>query len=433
MRRAVTVAGGCAWAVVLGLAISCSDEDDGNLVGGGATGATGGRGATGGSNAAGAAGDASGGDAGSGAGGNGTGGSMSLPPCESFGDLDAECGQNTVAATQKVVNALLVIDKSGSMEDPLGDSDTQKWDALKEALGDALPAVEDRLNFGVLLYPSPGTMIDCAGDECCNNPVGNPAVNVDVAPGAISNIMNSLDSTGPGGGTPTAAALSHALEYYTTGAGALLEGEKYVVLATDGGPNCNDKIPSCEADVCTRNLDQSGSCTPDGESCCEGSANISCLDNAEVEKQIQFLQDAGIPTFVIGLPGSEAYAQYLDDFAEIGGVANPDGPPSYFAVDAAGGVEGLTQVFTDITNQLVRSCDIELSQEPEDREKVNVAVDCTPVPPDDSTSGSGWDYVDESGEPLKIRLRGGVCDYVKNEGAMRVDVLFGCATIDPVR
>ena len=85
-----------------------------------------------------------------------------------------------------------------------------------------------------------------------------------------------------------------------------------------------------------------------------------CLDDASVVAQIEALYaEAGIPTFVIGIPGTEVYASYLDTFAVAGGATDPDG--SYYAVEATGGVEALAQTFTDITTHLVRGCEIELA------------------------------------------------------------------------
>ena len=66
-------------------------------------------------------------------------------------------------------------------------------------------------------------------------------MNVDVATGAdtVSAILNSLASSLPAGGTPTSVALMRAYDFFTAGAGAYIAGDRYVLLATDGGPNCN--------------------------------------------------------------------------------------------------------------------------------------------------------------------------------------------------
>src|SRR6185295_5901965 len=97
---------------------------------------------------------------------------------------------------------------------------------------------------------------DCR-DKCCQMPLA-PDLTVPVEYGAtaVAKIVAALGATSPGGGTPTAAALARAYDYYTTGAGAGLDGDKYVLLATDGGPNCNAAL-NCDADPshCTINIE----------------------------------------------------------------------------------------------------------------------------------------------------------------------------------
>jgi hypothetical protein len=194
-----------------------------------------------------------------------------------------------------------------------------------------------------------------------------------------------------------------------------------VLLATDGGPNCGSVDTKCTADRCTPNLD--GLC--DAGNCCdEVGAGAYCLDDAAVVEQLEALAAAGIPTFVVGIPGTEKYAKYLEGFAVAGGVTNPNAPPSYYAVSAEGGVEQLTQTFVDITTHLVRSCEVDLGEPPSDKKLVNVAVDCQVVPFED---GAGWDI--DPDDSTKLLIAGDACDQLQNQGAQRVDVVYGCPTV----
>jgi hypothetical protein len=363
-------------------------------------------------------------DGGSGADGVGGGAApvgSDIADCESFDGLD-ECGITSVEASYSAANVLLVIDKSGSMDDQPEGFELKKWDALKTALEPALQAVAEEMSFGLLLYPYGADTeipLDCF-EGCCEVPESADAIRVGIEPGAssVQNVMAALDDTSPGGGTPTAAALAAALDYFTAGEGAALEGDRFVLLATDGGPNCDiDNV--CDAEHCTQNLD--GVC-PSGN-CCEDD-ELSCLDDAAVVEQLEALSAAGVPTFVVGIPGTEAYGEYLSTFATAGGVPNPDGPPDYYAVSAAGGVEQLTQTFVDITTHLVRSCEVELGEAPREKKLVNVAVDCEIVPFED---GAGWDITEEA--PTTLVLAGDTCRRLKREGARRVDVVYGCQTV----
>ncbi|HWZ87996.1 MAG TPA: vWA domain-containing protein, partial [Polyangiaceae bacterium] len=297
-----------------------------------------------------------------------------------------------------------------------------KWDALKTALDTALNNVVGQINFGLVLYPFTSDHqipLECDQD-CCEVAPGTSAVNVPIEAGSsgVSKILDAVNAASPGGGTPTAAALTSALQYFTTGDGAALQGQKFVLLATDGGPNCNIDN-TCDEAHCTPNLD--GQC-PSGN-CCSNMGRY-CLDDAAVVTQIQALQTAGVSTFVVGIPGTEKYSQYLDNFAVSGGVANPAAPPSYYAVSAKGGVQGLVSVFTSITTHLVRSCEVALENTPQNLDLVNVAVDCQVVP---YANGAGWTL---SGADQKtLEIEGDTCHAIQTNGAGRVDIVYGCPTV----
>ncbi len=343
--------------------------------------------------------------------------------CSTLAGLD-ECGGTRLEATLSPVNVLLVVDKSGSMTDQPQGFSLDKWSAMKEALGAALSSAPETVRFGLLTYPDAiGSMIplDCEGDLCCAVPDGGDAVNVAVDAGSAEAIGSALAQRSPGGGTPTAAALARALEYFTLGEGRDLDGDRYVLLATDGGPNCNADL-SCDASSCTPNLDDAAQCA--GVNCCEGAGEF-CLDDQAVVAAIDELRLAGIFTFVVGIPGTENYTPSLDAFARAGGVPRVGADHDYFAVSAASGVSGLTGVLKSITTELLRSCEIELTTRPAQPSLVNVAIDCEVLPKE---GDSGWDY-DNPEAPTKLVIRGPACEAIKANGARRVDVVYGCTTI----
>ena len=409
-------------ALLLGLFGACKDHGSPDDLGAGVTGGTGGipgtdlnlgdggpRGGADPRDFAGAAGQAEG---------------SGVSKCPRFTGLD-DCGVTSVEATFSAANVLLVIDKSSSMDDQPGGFELKKWDALKAALEPALTAVQDEMSFGLLLYPF-GELAEiplACFEGCCEVPTDSAAIEVGIEPGSSSvpKVMKALNATSPGGGTPTAAALDAALSYFTTGAGKDLKGDRFVLLATDGGPNCGANDTKCTADHCTPNLD--GLCPAAQGNCCLGEGSY-CLADAAVVQKIQALAEASVPTFVIGIPGTERYAEYLNAFATAGGVPNPSGPSDYYAVSAEGGVEGLTQTLIDITTHLVRSCDVDLGTVAPLKDLVNVAVDCGIVP---FEKGAGWDI--SSDAPTTLVLSGNACKRVKREGARRIDVVYGCETV----
>jgi hypothetical protein len=359
-------------------------------------------------------------------GGSGQGPDSGVQACASIAGL-GDCGAQTVGAQIKHPNMLVVLDKSGStLTKPTGFT-VSIWDGLKTALSTALDGAKDRIAFGLDLFPAPDVPLECK-DKCCVMPSSpDLAVPIEAGATAVPKIVSALNATVPGGGTPTAAALARAYDYFTTGAGAALEGDKFVLLATDGGPNCDSGI-NCDADPthCTLNLENN--CTSDPKvNCCKGYPE-GCVDDTATLDQINKLAGAGIKTFVVGIPGSEAYSNYLDQFAVAGQETNPNGPPSYYKVDAASGEAGLTKVFTDITTQLVTSCDIELQSAPRDPSKVNVAIDCEVVGSNGTDGTDGW-ILDQSTDPQKIVLQGTLCRWVQQKGAQRVDLVFGCPQV----
>lgn len=378
-------------------------------------------------------------------GGNGEGGgdaNGNPAACRQFQGLE-QCGLDQLNAETTPVNILLVLDKSLSMTSvPDSAASTTLWQAVNTALEDALETASPAVSFGLQLFPGQTVSQNCDGANCCTIPNGGD-IDVPVGPGEESRaaILDKLSRTQPGGGTPTAEALARAYWYYTTGPGAELEGGKFVLLATDGGPNCNSNA-ECDAATCTLNIDDKCQVAP--QNCC-ATTPIGCLDDDNVVAHIGQLYAAGIDTFVVGLAGTEEYAEQLDAFAEAGGRARAGTPDKYYKVAASGSTQGLTDVLNDITRQLVQTCDIELAPGDLDLNELNVAVDCTIIPYGSNESsgeggGGGADEVGASdshwwidglevGDVPTVHLGGDICDTIRSSGVERIDILRGCPTV----
>ncbi|WP_437301040.1 vWA domain-containing protein [Sorangium sp. So ce426] len=392
------------WCLGWALASGCSGSDRGTGAGGDGSGNSGsGSGGAGGTDSGGTGGEPSLG-----------GGFIATGPGASSGGGEGggDCGGQQVEAQPRQVHLVIVLDRSDSMTKAWEASD--RWTMMKGAVGAALDVIQDRMSVGLQLFPS---------DEHCGMPAGED-LSVAVAPGATSvpAIKTLLDGTDPGGATPTADALARALGYLTVGAGGALEGDRYVLLATDGGPNCNqDPAMTCEAATCTTNMD--GDCPSGIPNCCVAGLTDVCLDDVRTVQRVKDLRAAGIKTFVVGIPGATAYANVLDQLAVEGDTATSETSPRYFeVVDAA----SLGDTLTGITRDLVRTCALSLETEPPDRAKVNVFIDdeVLPKPGDD-----GWDY-DDSTTPPTLVIKGATCEHVKSMGAESVRVEFGCPTVE---
>lgn len=347
--------------------------------------------------------------------------SVNDPNTDAAGNMvDGACGGTMMKATARDANMLLVIDKSGSMLQRPDGFAVKKWDAVKIALRDSLTPMKGKMSLGLEMFPNDTSG---AGDQCAM-PGGGAGVTIPIGPGTVDKIIASVNGASPGGATPTAKALADAHAYFATGAGKDLVGDRYIILATDGGPNCGT-MASCGADMCTTNID--GSCMTGGN-CCDpasGGSRSSCLDADAVVDQLNALRSIGVKTFVIGIPGTEAYKTYLDRFAEAGGMVNAAGPNKYYSVTASGGVAGLTSVFALITGELITSCRITLDETVPDPTNLNVYVDETVIP---QGGANGWEF-DTTTTPPSIVIKGSTCETVKSKGAKAISVVYGCPTL----
>lgn len=323
------------------------------------------------------------------------------------------CGQSKVEATAKPVNVVVLLDRSLSMSTALSTTDpTTRWQAMRQALNAAMSAVQDRVGFGLKMFPD--STADCALTQA------GLAVNVGLGASVISQIDVAIGAATPAGGTPTAVALNQLSDYYLTGAGSQLVGDRVVLLATDGAPNCNAQL-TCDQTSCIANIENQAT-----ENICLYDPS-QCLDQADAIKAVSALASNGIRTVVVGIPGTQ-YPQYqwvLNQMGTAGGLPNSDPNYDYFPVSAAAGLEGLKTTLENITVSLIQSCAVQLTSNPPDTGLLNVVIDGTTI----AQSGSdGWS-LDTTTSPPTIVLKGTTCEHMKTQGAQSVSITYGCPTI----
>jgi hypothetical protein len=354
-------------------------------------------------------------------------------PCEEYIGLD-DCIEAVPWEVHELrdqqVHVMLVMDKSGSMiERPEGYRLT-KWDAVRAALAEALAAVQDQMWWGLQLFPldtlGGGSTAPyyCEIGCCVQRPDFGPNIPIGAGSRTVPEILEVLDRLDPDGGTPTAGALRVVYDYFSHGDGANLTGDRYVLLATDGAPNCNPHL-ECDASQCIMNISEDGSCTPGGYNCCIDDPE-ACLDDDAAVERIEALRSIGVRTIVMGIPGVDVYADTLDRLAEAGGLPNTSGPRHFYSVSAAGGTAELTETLESIAGRLLRTCEVVLNSPPPPDRTLNVAVECAIIPRIDP-GGAGW-WLDDSDLPVGIVLEGDACDEIRNTPHARVAVLTGCPT-----
>ena len=203
-----------------------------------------------------------------------------------------------------IPDLLVALDTSGSMSEPGGDGRT-KWESAVDAVGRMATSYDSSIRWGLELFP---------GNEQCS--AGYIAVPI-AATGA--DVRSALARAGPGGGTPIAESLAVARQHLA----ATNDGRPhYVLLVTDGQPNCNGNLDwqSCD---CT--------CSGDPRCTCQEYA-YNCLDDRRTQDELAALAADGVPTFVVGF-GAGVNPAVLNALAGAGGTARPGGVGYYDASD----------------------------------------------------------------------------------------------------
>lgn len=332
----------------------------------------------------------------SGSGGRGTGGDVGITGSGGTGN---NCGLYQFQPTPKIADVLMVLDRSGSMENvpegaPSG-STTTKWQIVVPAMEQIVTATQSSIWWGLKTFPEAAS----DGKSDCAGPLGNiPDVGVGAKNGTT--MTNTIAATTPNGnGTPTGDAIKAATAYLKT---VNDTNPKYLLLATDGEPTC----------VGTTDDDDSA-----------GPYAVQAVSDALA---------AGFPTFVVGIATTKTTSNSrLTALAQAGGEAiastNPLASHYYLANDAA----GLQSALQAITGQ-ISSCLFPLKEPPpvpNDPNKAGVYMgsNMTKIPYDPSKS-NGWAYVDSADSAIQIY--GSWCSMIQADGAGAVQIIFGCPNID---
>jgi hypothetical protein len=278
---------------------------------------------------------------------------------------------------------LFVVDKSGSMGDP-DNSGTQKYQACKSAIETVSNNLNGTIDMGLMHFPG-----DSNADACSQG-----VLDVAVAAGTAGQIANVLESTSPGGGTPTAVTLLQAKAALDALPSA--GGPRAIVLATDGGPNCNGSLDGSSC-VCV---------SGNPADCQQSGGQFNCLDDSNTINAASQVNGAGYSVFVIGEVGSENFTSVLNSIAVAGGTAQAGSVKFYAAGDETDLVNALDQIAVR-----VGACRIDLGQNVTSPQ-VTVTVNGQPVSQDTSRQ-DGWDLVD----PHTVELFGQPCTDTVNGGA----------------
>ena len=350
-----------------------------------------------------------GGQAGSkGTGGHGTGGTVVVGTGGdpgSGGDVglavDAappNCGQTSVSVMPLPPDILIVQDRSLSMTDNSDDQPCaggtaagdgmcgalSKWSQVTTAINQVVGQTQNTVNWGLIFLGDEATVCGAA-----TAPV------VDITPGASSQLIQAAFSgvlfTGQIG-TPTTAVMNNAVQYLQ---GLSDPNPKYLLLATDGEPNC-------------------------------AAGNVGSNDAVGAENAVTAAKTAGFPTFVVGIATSSdaAATNALNTMAVNGGEAQTGAATQYYSVTDTAGLE---TVLAQIVGKTV-SCTIPLTGVSGNLDKVAVsakdASGNTIEIMQDATNG--WSYTDAT--KTAIILNGDACNNLKSVTYTGFQFIYTCAT-----
>ncbi|HEU5073572.1 MAG TPA: vWA domain-containing protein [Polyangiaceae bacterium] len=342
------------------------------------------------------------------------------PPPEAAGF----CGNEVFQVLTEKPSVYFVLDGSGSMRDPFERSTTSKLLSAKYALRDLLIEIGHRIRYGAAVFPddSAGSDVCALGTQVFPVTEGDlPLCAEDEYGPVLARFLDSIGFRQAEGGSPIAATIA-ALKPTLLA----LRPRPALVLITDGAPNCNPRA-RCGPDACIPNLERqsfNGEVCGEDLDCCDPAllgpgAEANCIDDSQSERVLEDLAALGVPSYVVGMPGSESYASVLDRLAAAGGTAREGAETSYYSVrDAADLVGSLAS----IGSQVSLDCSIGLESAPPDPDLMNVYFDNDPV---DFDPENGWSF---AGDAL-IQLNGDACDVLLSGGVNQLQVVAGCPTI----
>jgi len=280
----------------------------------------------------------------------------------------------------------------------------RRWDVLHDALASTLPPYQDTLAMGAYAFPR---RFDGSFSRSCD--VAH-TIDVETSLHDATGVLSILESTDPSGATPTSAAIEFVGETLLPRIGP--DHSVAIVLATDGGPNCNVELDprTCE---CT-SVDAMGNPT------CFGMPT-SCLDDMRATATVASLAARGIGTFVIGLDADAEPAERraLEEMAVAGGRPNTrPGEPSYYSARRP---EQVASALDTIERSITR-CTLRSPSRPDDPSAIAVSLDGVPIPRD-PTHADGWDWTDAT--LARITFFGASCERVAGSTS-DPDVMVGC-------
>jgi hypothetical protein len=302
------------------------------------------------------------------------------------------CGLQYFDPNPKPADVLLLLDRSGSMQDPPDGSPSgtpPKWTLVTDAVKSVVMNSDSLIHWGLKTFPE-GT-----GSECVAGSVTNK-VDVSIAPNNATAVVNAVNATADNGnGTPTGDAVNYAMMYLQ----GLNDGyQHYILLATDGEPSC------------------------------AGTSSNSTDARTFAVQEVTTAATNGINTFVVGVATTKTSdTTTLNQLADAGKEPRNDPRPGATHFYLGSTEADLATALGVITGRV--SCTFPLTDTPPVPDKVGVYFGSAMTKvPRDTSNGNGWNYTD--GTETSVQVFGAWCDMITAAGSNTVQIIFGCPSID---
>jgi len=270
---------------------------------------------------------------------------------------------------------------------------TSKWALMTPAINTVVADTQAEVNWGIKFFADMGSTCGVNANTVAVNIATNNATAIATA---ITGRTSANGGVANGSRTPTRAAENAAVTYLTQ-LSMTEPNPKFIVLATDGSPNC------------------------------PASGNTDTDDTTGAVAAVTAARMAGIPTFVVGISAGGAPEAALNMMAVEGGFPQMGQPTQYYPVSS-------TTEFAAVLRTLVgmaSTCNFSIPTPPTmdgttSREDISVTggsgTPTDPAIPQDATNG--WTYTDTT--HTSITLHGSACDQVTAGTITTVTIIFNC-------